>query len=133
MHGALKKCAKARVGAKKTAANGRARMERGNECGRGAGGEKARKKTAREWSLRKREFWHGAGREKAHKKIGAGVGVERWKGLAHKINARRARERLTICRQTAMIFLKKHIDRGARVHKGGAAKGEEDEIRGYFG
>lgn len=117
----------------KTAANGRARMVIGNECGRGAGGEKARKKTAREWSLRKREFWYGAGREKAHKKIGAGVGVVRWKGLAHKLNARRARERLTICRQTAMIFLKKHIDRGARVHKGGAAKGEEDEIRGYFG
>ena len=117
----------------KTAANGRALMERGNECGRGAGGEKARKKTEREWSLRKRESWHGAGGEKVCKKIGAGGGVERWKGLAHKINARRARERLTICRQTAMIFLKKHIDRGARVHKGGAAKGEEDEIRGYFG
>lgn len=61
----------------KTAANGRTRMVRGNECGRGAGGEKARKKTAREWSLRKREFWHGAGREKVCKKIGAGRGAER--------------------------------------------------------
>lgn len=114
----------------KTATNGRARIVKRESSGmartekkraknrhesmaqaakkEGAGGEKARKKTAREWSLRKREFWHGAGREKVCKKIGAGVGVERWKGLAHKINARRARERLTICRQTTMIFLKKH-------------------------
>lgn len=99
-------------GGKRQGADGEKR-----EFWRGAGGDKARKKAAREWSLRKREFWHGAGREKARKNIGAGVGVVRWKGLAHKINARRARERLTICRQTAMIFLKKHIDRGARVRK----------------
>ena len=106
---------------------------RGWREGTSAGGEKARKKMAREWSLIKREFWYGAGREKARKKIGAGVGVERWKGLAHKINARRARERLTICRQTAMIFLKKHNRSRRAGAEGGAAKGEEDEIRGYFG
>lgn len=65
---------------KKRAKNGHESMAQAAEkrwFGRGAGGEKARKKTAREWSLIKREFWYGAGREKARKKIGAGVGVER--------------------------------------------------------
>lgn len=41
----------------KTAANGRAQMVRGNECGRGAGGKKARKKTAREWAWSGGKVW----------------------------------------------------------------------------